>query len=155
MAVATLPADELRDLYKSLILAHAREPRNYGPMAAATHEARGLNRLCGDRLHIYLSLDGDRLSDARFDGTGCAISMASASLLTEAVQGMPKDEALEFGRALIARLNGDGDIDSGALGDLRALEGVREFPSRVKCATLAWQTLFAAFESGDDVATTE
>ncbi len=146
---------ELRELYRELILDHAKHPRHFGRLEPATHHARGVNPLCGDRLELYLNVDGDgRIDDVRFEGAGCAISVASASLLTETVGGLDTSAALDYFAALTAQLTGgksDADIE---LGKLRALEGVREFPSRVKCATLAWHALDRALHN-ETQATTE
>lgn len=154
----TLSGEELYSLYKELVLDHARSPRHFGELPDATHTAEGVNPLCGDRLRLYLRFAGDTVADAGFEGTGCAISVASASLLTETVPGMSAGEALAFGEALISRLrSGDGDREAGLpdFGKLRALEGVREFPSRVKCATLAWHALRSAIQKDGAPASTE
>ena len=129
---------ELRELYRELILDHARRPRHFGKLADATHSAEGINPLCGDKLKMYFRIQDDgHIDDARFEGSGCAISVASASLLTDTVIGMTSDEALIFFAAVIARLTGQAGKINGAeksidLGKIRALEGVKEFPSRVK-----------------------
>ena len=107
MSVATIQGgDELKDLYRELILDHSRSPRNFGKLDGATHVAEGINPLCGDKLRLYLRLDGQQVADARFEGSGCAISVASASLLTETVIGQPGDTSLEFAEEVIARLTG-------------------------------------------------
>ncbi|HEX5764773.1 MAG TPA: SUF system NifU family Fe-S cluster assembly protein [Woeseiaceae bacterium] len=143
--------DDLRDLYRELILDHAKSPRHFGKLEDATHVAQGINPLCGDKLQMYFSVDEDnKISDARFEGSGCAISVASASLLTETVIGLDTERALQFFAAMVRRLSGrenqkhDPDVDDIDLGKLRALEGVKEYPSRVKCATLAWHALNSA-----------
>lgn len=143
--------DDLRDLYRELILDHAKSPRHFGKLENATHVAQGINPLCGDKLQMYFSVDADnKISDARFEGSGCAISVASASLLTETVIGLDTERALQFFAAMVRRLSGrenqkhDPDVDDIDLGKLRALEGVKEYPSRVKCATLAWHALNSA-----------
>lgn len=155
-------SDELQDLYRELIIDHARSPRHFGKLPDATHTAEGINPLCGDKLKMYFRIDGDdRISDARFEGSGCAISVASASLLTDTVIGLNIDEALKYFSALVTRLAGvqsaenDNAGDGINLGKLRALEGVREFPSRVKCATLAWHALNSAIQRKSQPATTE
>ena len=155
-------SDELQDLYRELILDHARSPRHFGKLSDATHTAEGINPLCGDKLKMYFRIDGDdRISDARFEGSGCAISVASASLLTDTVIGLHTDEALKYFSTLVTRLAGmqptdnDNAGDDINLGKLRALEGVREFPSRVKCATLAWHALNSAIQRKSQPATTE
>ena len=154
--------EDLRELYRELILDHARSPRHFGKLPNATHSAEGINPLCGDKLKMYFRIDGDnRISDARFEGSGCAISVASASLLMDTVIGLNTTDALQYFSALVHRLAGNqaanhGDADAGInLGKLRALEGVREFPSRVKCATLAWHALNSAIHDDAQPATTE
>ncbi|HLU06059.1 MAG TPA: SUF system NifU family Fe-S cluster assembly protein [Woeseiaceae bacterium] len=144
--------DDLRDLYRELILDHAKSPRHFGKLEDATHVAEGINPLCGDKLQMYFSVDeNNKISDARFEGSGCAISVASASLLTETVIGLDTERALKFFAAMVSRLSGRADEAQGEdiveeidLGKLRALEGVKEYPSRVKCATLAWHALNSA-----------
>lgn len=153
--------EELRDLYRELILDHAKSPRHFGKLTDATHSAEGINPLCGDKLKMYFAIDDDgQITDARFEGSGCAISVASASLLTDTVIGLKTDIALDFFAALVARLSGrSGDENAPApevdLGKLVALEGVKEFPSRVKCATLAWHALNSAIHSESAPVTTE
>ena len=157
-----LSTGELRELYRELILDHAREPRHFGKLGPATHSAEGLNPLCGDRLTLYLQIGGnERIADARFEGSGCAISVASASLLTDTVIGMSKPQAIHLVETLVGRLTDDDAPSHGAttespeLGRLRALEGVRDFPSRVKCATLAWHALRSALTNDKSIASTE
>jgi nitrogen fixation NifU-like protein len=153
--------EELRDLYRELILDHARSPRHFGKLEGATHSAEGINPLCGDKLKIYFSIDADgQINDAKFEGSGCAISVASASLLTDTVIGLKSEAALDFFEALVSRLSGrpkDGAQSASKvdLGKLLALEGVKEFPSRVKCATLAWHALNSAIQNKSDPVTTE
>lgn len=150
-------SDELRELYRELILDHAKNPRHFGSLDDATHTAEGVNPLCGDKLKIYFTIGEDnRIDDARFEGSGCAISVASASLLTDTVIGLSIDRALAYFRTMVERLaqrksesqNAEGDSPLGDidLGKLRALEGVKDFPSRVKCATLAWHALNSALK---------
>jgi nitrogen fixation NifU-like protein len=153
-----LSVDELRELYRELILDHARSPRHFGKLDDVTHSAEGINPLCGDKLRMYFHLDDvtGTIVDARFEGTGCAISVASASLLTDTVIGMQPDEAEAFFDAVTARLSGREPAPQAVdLGKLRALEGVREFPARVKCATLAWHAMHAALTNNEQPATTE
>jgi nitrogen fixation NifU-like protein len=148
--------DELRDLYQEVILDHNKKPRNFGVLEGATHEADGHNPLCGDELHVSLVLDGDRVSDVRFEGSGCAISTASASLMTESVKGRTRGEAERLFAGFHDLLTGDPsrlEKASEALGKLAVFQGVREFPVRVKCATLSWHTLKAALEGGDAAST--
>jgi nitrogen fixation NifU-like protein len=154
--------DELRDLYRELILDHSRSPRHFGKLSTATHTAEGINPLCGDKLRLYLQLDAEqRIVDVSFEGSGCAISVASASLLSETVEGLLVKDALNFFRAVTDRLtsrSGDRsdsrstDID---LGKILALDGVREFPTRVKCATLAWHALNSALNNQAQPVSTE
>lgn len=151
-------AAELRELYRELILDHARSPRHFGKLEGSTHSAEGINPLCGDKLKLYLRiLDDGEIADARFEGSGCAISVASASLLTDTVIGMNTTIALRYFSALHGRLTGDSNppADTVDLGKLRALEGVREFPSRVKCASLAWHAMNSAIHHISETASTE
>ena len=152
--------DELRDLYRELIVDHARSPRHFGKLSDATHTAEGINPLCGDKLRLFVRLGDDNvISAVKFEGSGCAISVASASLLTELVTEMTVDEALVYFTAVTRRLtdpdksnDNDEAID---LGKLRALDGVREFPSRVKCAILAWHALNSAIHGQSATVSTE
>jgi nitrogen fixation NifU-like protein len=151
-----LPDDPmLSDLYQEVILDHNRRPRHYGPLTTANRHADGANPLCGDKLSIALQLDGDRIAEIRFEGSGCAISKASASLMSEAVSGRTLPEVL----ALFERFHdvlttpADQDVDTDDLGKLAAFAGVRGFPVRVKCATLAWHTLKAALDGGSRAST--
>lgn len=147
---------ELRELYRELILDHARNPRNFGKLDRATHQAEGINPLCGDKLRLYLSLDdNDTVNAAAFEGSGCAISVASASLLTERIPGMTKNEALDFFTAIVSALTNSEIGTEPDLGKLAALQGVREFPARVKCATLSWHTMASALKRDAEPATTE
>ena len=142
---------ELTDLYRDVILDHNRRPRNFGPLEDAQAVAEGVNPLCGDRLTLRLNLADDRIDNIRFEGQGCAISTASASLMTEAVKGRTRAEALRlFDR--VHRLLTDDAASSDDLGKLAALSGVREYPARVKCASLCWHTLVAALKSGEPLA---
>ena len=139
---------ELTDLYRDVILDHNRRPRNFGPLDDAQAVAEGVNPLCGDRLTLRLNLADDRIENIRFEGQGCAISTASASLMTEAVKGKTRGEALAlFDR--VHRLLTDDAADAEDLGKLAALSGVREYPARVKCASLCWHTLASALKSPD------
>ena len=139
---------DLKDLYRDVIVDHNRNPRNFGKLEPADAQADGHNPLCGDRLTVYANVDGDRIDEVRFDGSGCAISVASASLLTEAVKGKRLAEVkdlFEDVHALLTRH--DATVDPAKLGKLAALSGVREFPARVKCASLCWHTLNAALDN--------
>ena len=148
---------DLLDLYQEVILDHNRQPRNYGELTETEHRAVGNNPLCGDRLTVELTLDSGHIVDVRFCGQGCAISTASASLMTEAVKGKTVDEAKTLFKGFREMLTGDPSVPAeapGELGKLVVFAGVREFPIRVKCATLPWHTLRAALRgSGDDVTT--
>jgi nitrogen fixation NifU-like protein len=147
--------DDLFDLYQQLILDHGKRPRNFGPREDADRTASGHNPLCGDQCRVHLDLDGDRIESIGFDGEGCAISTASASLMTEAVKGMTLEEANElFERLHRLVTDGEGDDDP-RLGKLAVFAGVRRFPLRVKCATLAWHTLLAAMEGREEPVRTE
>jgi nitrogen fixation protein NifU and related proteins len=139
---------ELNDLYRDVILDHNRQPRNFGVLESADASAEGFNPLCGDRLTLRLKMTEDRIADIRFEGQGCAISTASASLMTEAVKGKTRAQALAlFDR--VHRLLTDDAASSDELGKLAALSGVREFPARVKCASLCWHTLASALQATD------
>jgi nitrogen fixation NifU-like protein len=139
---------ELNDLYRDVILDHNRRPRNFGDLASADASVEGYNPMCGDHLTLRLKLDDGTISDIRFEGQGCAISTASASLMTEAVKGRSRDEALQlFDR--VHRLLTDDAAPSEELGKLAALSGVREYPARVKCASLCWHTLASALKAAD------
>lgn len=143
---------DLTELYREVILDHNRHPRNFGRLDPADAHANGHNPLCGDRLSITLRREGDRLSDLKFEGNGCAISMASASLMTEAVKGRTRAEIDALFRQVHGVLTGAPAVAGPDLGKLAALSGVREFPVRVKCASLCWHTLNAALAEGDPVA---
>lgn len=151
--------DELRDLYRELILDHARNPRHFHKLDNATHAADGINPLCGDKLHLYLCLDGDTIAAAAFEGSGCAISVASASLLTDLVTGLSKQQALDCFDEITGRLSAPEPQEPRDIGinleKIHALDGVREYPSRVKCATLAWHALNSAIRDGSGQVSTE
>lgn len=136
---------DLADLYRDVIVDHNRNPRNFRPIPDADRHAEGFNPLCGDRLTLYVKLDGDTISDVAFQGSGCAISVASASLLTESIKGRSVPDAERLFEAVHDLLTrDDAVVDVAAIGKLGALSGVREFPARVKCASLCWHTLDAA-----------
>ena len=146
--------NDLNELYQSVILDHSRRPRNFGPLEGATSSAPGRNTMCGDELTVWVAVDGDTVRDVHFVGTGCAISKASASLMTQAVKGKTRADAealfarvhaMLTGRDAAAATSGPG----GPLGSLAALAGVSRFPVRVKCASLAWHTLMAALGESD------
>jgi nitrogen fixation NifU-like protein len=136
---------ELRDLYQEMIIDHGRRPRNFGPLPGANRSAQGFNPLCGDRITLQLRMRDGVIEDVRFEGAGCAISTASASLMSEALKGRTEAEAAALFADFHALVTGQaGDAAAAPLGKLAVLGGVTEFPTRVKCATLAWHTLMAA-----------
>jgi nitrogen fixation NifU-like protein len=145
---------DLKDLYRDVIVDHNRRPRNFREIPDADRRADGFNPLCGDKLTVFVKLDGDRIGDVSFNGSGCAISIASASLLTESVKGRTLAEAESLFSQMHQLLTRDDiDIDVTSLGKLGALSGVREFPARVKCASLCWHTLDAALHRQQHVST--
>ena len=147
---------ELRDLYQEVILDHGRKPRNQRPMEKATAESVGYNPLCGDKLHLFVQVQDGVVTDVSFEGTGCAISTASASLLTQILKGKSQEEVQSILAGFVAMLTEEeGAPEASSLGKLAVFEGVKEFPVRVKCATLAWRTLEAALEGKQDPVTTE
>jgi nitrogen fixation NifU-like protein len=148
---------DLIDLYQQIIVEHNRSPRNFKKLVHPTHHAEGSNPLCGDQIRLEVQLDGDRIADVGFQGSGCAISQASASLLTGAVQGKSKAEAEALFQDVHAMLTSAPDqrVDTSRLGKLAALAGVRQFPVRVKCASLPWHTLRAALQAAPAPVSTE
>jgi nitrogen fixation protein NifU and related proteins len=150
---------ELSDLYQQVILDHNRKPRNFRVLEGANRTAEGHNPLCGDQVTIYLNVEDGMIKDAAFQGKGCAISKASASVMTASVIGKSADEAESLFRRIHAMLIGEAASNSGAdgdgLGKLAVFAGVREFPSRIKCATLAWHTLHAALSRTAEPVSTE
>jgi nitrogen fixation NifU-like protein len=140
---------EINDLYRDVILDHNRQPRNFGALEPADASVEGFNPMCGDHLTLRLRLNQDTISDIRFQGQGCAISTASASLMTEAVKGRTRDEALKLFDRVHQLLTDDAAPPAEELGKLAALSGVREYPARVKCASLCWHTLASALKSTD------
>jgi nitrogen fixation NifU-like protein len=147
--------NDVRDLYEDLILDHNRQPRNFKKPAGCNYQSHGINPLCGDDLTIYLTIESGTIKDVGFDGHGCAISIASASLMTEALKGKTIEETEELFshmHHLLTRENGVA-IDLNRLGKLKVLAGVHEFPARVKCATLAWHTMHAALHGEESTST--
>jgi nitrogen fixation NifU-like protein len=138
---------DLTDLYQEVILDHNKRPRNFGTLEGASHHAEGHNPLCGDRLSLDLRVDDGVIGDVRFQGTGCAISRASASLMTDSIKGRRVDEVERLFERFHRMVTTPPDEDVEDLGKLSALAGVREFPVRVKCASLAWHTLKAALDN--------
>lgn len=154
--------DELRELYQEVIMDHSRSPRHFGCPAHATHQAEGDNPVCGDQLTVYLTVEGDLVKDVQFEGKGCAISTASASMMTEMLIGKSQDEAkaiftyfhhlcTDDDIAAVKAL--EGDLSADDLQRLQVLAGVKQFPMRVKCATLAWHTMKAALDNQKIVST--
>ena len=148
--------DDLRDLYQEVIFDHNKNPRNFRVMENADREVEGFNPLCGDRLTLFLKLEGDVITDASFQGSGCAISTASVSLMTEIIKDKTEAEAEELFKQFHDMATGkDEEVNLEAIGKLAVLAGVREYPARVKCATLAWHTLDAAIKNQEKSISTE
>jgi nitrogen fixation NifU-like protein len=146
---------DLRELYQEQILEHSKTPRNFRELQNANHKAEGFNPLCGDHFTIYLDLEGDKIHDVTFQGSGCAISKASASMMTQSLKGKSREEAAKIFENFHNLVTGHADGDSESLGKLAVFAGVSEFPVRVKCATLAWHTLQAALEGKQEKISTE
>ena len=156
---------ELSELYQQVILDHNKKPRNFRKLETANHSAEGYNPLCGDQLTVYLNLEDDAVKEISFEGSGCAISKAAASMMTQAVKGKSKQQAEQLFNEFHGMVTGDEDRDednaedgdeekeAGGLGNLRVFAGVREFPVRVKCATLAWHTMHAALNNQETIST--
>ena len=146
---------DLRELYQELILEHSKGPRNYGELKHADHRAEGYNPLCGDHFTVSVQMQGDSIRDIAFQGSGCAISKASASMMTQSVKGKTKTEVRKLFEHFRRTVTGNGNGTSADLGKLAVFSGVAEFPTRVKCATLAWHTLEAALEGSQEAVSTE
>ena len=147
---------DLRELYQQVILDHNKNPRNFHEMADATRSVEGYNPLCGDHYTIFVRVDGDKIDEVSFTGNGCAISKASASVMSSTVKGKSKDEAEQLFETFHRLVTGDpSGLSAADLGRLAAFSGVSEFPARVKCATLAWHTLKSALEGNEEKVTTE
>jgi nitrogen fixation protein NifU and related proteins len=147
---------DLQDLYQELILDHGRRPRNFKRLDDATRNAEGYNPLCGDKVKIYVKMDGDVIKDLSFEGSGCAISTASASIMTETLKGKKRADAEELFQTFHDLVTGKkAQLDAPELGKLEVFSGVSEFPIRVKCATLSWHTLRAALHGADEIVSTE
>lgn len=146
---------EINELYQEVILDHNKNPRNFREMEKATQTADGHNPLCGDALKVYVEMEDEKVKDVSFLGSGCAISKASASIMTQTVKGKSREEAEkmfdEFHRMVTGEL--DEETDENSLGKLKIFAGVREFPARVKCASLSWHTLHAALHGEEEVST--
>lgn len=146
---------DLRELYQEVILEHSKAPRNYRELPLANHKAEGYNPLCGDHFTLYVDLEGDRVRDISFQGSGCAISKASASMLTQVIKGKTRAEAQKLFEKFLQLVKGEGNGNQAELGKLAVFSGVCEFPVRVKCATLVWHTLQAALEGKQEAISTE
>lgn len=146
---------DLRELYQEVILDHGKNPRNHRLPEPYNREGRGYNPLCGDKIVLRLQLDGDQITDVGFVGQGCAISQASCSTMTEAIKGKTVQEADALFEKFHAMVTGEGNADVESVGKLAVFAGVREFPMRVKCATLGWHTLNQALHEGNGQVTTE
>jgi nitrogen fixation NifU-like protein len=148
-----MSAGDLRDLYQQVIMDHNKKPRNFREMLDANHFAHGNNPLCGDALVVFVKMNGDVIEDVSFQGSGCAISVASASLMTETLKGKTIEQAEEIYQQVHKQMTSE-DADPAILGKLEVLGGVREFPARVKCATLSWHTMHTAMENDHDISVT-
>ena len=152
---------ELKQLYQDIILEHGKSPRNLGKCEGYNHDAKGYNPLCGDKVHVYLKLDGrKKIEGLTFEGEGCAISLASASIMTELVKGKSSEETKDIMNAFLNMIKNTSEIQSNYLDDdqktkLMSLSGVKQFPMRVKCATLSWHTLVSAMEGKKKEVNTE
>lgn len=146
---------DIKDLYQEVIVDHNRSPRNFGKLPGANKTLEGFNPLCGDKLTLYLKTDGVVIEDIRFDGSGCAISVASASLMTEAMKGKSLEEAEKLFNVFHNLITTDEEADIEKLGKLAALAGVKAYPARVKCASLCWHTLHSVIEGGTTPVHTE
>ena len=146
---------ELSELYQQVILDHNKKPRNFRKLESANYQAEGYNPLCGDQLTVYINLEDDLVADVGFEGSGCAISKASASMMTQAVKGKSKEHAENLFKEFHSMVTGelDEETEDNSLGNLKIFAGVREFPVRVKCATLPWHTLQAALNKEDKIST--
>ena len=152
---------DLKQLYQDIILEHGKSPRNLGKCKEYSHEAKGYNPLCGDKVHVYLKLDNEKkVENLTFEGEGCAISLASASIMTESVKGRTFDEAKDIMKAFLSMIKNNSELQSEYLSDdqktkLMSLSGVKQFPMRVKCATLSWHTLNSAIKGKKEEVNTE
>ena len=146
---------ELSELYQQVILDHNKKPRNFRKLETPSHTAQGFNPLCGDQLTVYLNLEDDLVKEVGFEGSGCAISKAAASMMTQAVKGKSKEQAENLFKEFHSMVTGelDEETQENSLGNLKIFAGVREFPVRVKCATLPWHTMHAALHKKDQVST--
>jgi len=150
-----MTGNDLLEVYRKLVLKHSKQPHNQGKPEAFDFKAQGFNPLCGDKITVYVNVDNDHITSLRFDGSGCAISMASASMMTVALQTASAEDARQSIEALNKLLKEGTPLTNERMSDLNALEGVRSYPSRIKCATLAWSTMDAALNNNDDLVSTE
>jgi nitrogen fixation NifU-like protein len=148
-------SDQLRELYQEVIIDHARNPRNFGNAENITHHAEGFNPLCGDQLSLELDIENNKIKEAKFKGTGCAISTASASLMTQFLKDKTISDAEQLLKEFIDMVTQSPKAEHPNLGKLTILAGVHDYPARVKCATLAWHTLDAALKREEKIASTE
>ena len=148
---------DVSELYQEIILEHGKSPRNFGTLDSATHHAEGFNPLCGDRIDVYLKIVEDAISDVAFKGSACAICLASASMMTEAVAESTIEQAQQLATHYRTMLmsEDESEVDVTTLGSLASLQGVKKYPMRVKCATLPWHTMIAAIDQKDDRVSTE
>ncbi len=146
---------DIKDLYQEVIVDHNKNPRNFGKLEDATKTLEGFNPLCGDRLTLYIKTENDQIQDISFDGSGCAISVASASLMTDAMKGKSLEEAERLFDQFHNLITSDDELDLEQMGKLAALAGVREYPARVKCASLCWHTLHSVIEGDATPVSTE
>lgn len=150
-----MTGNDLLEVYRKLVLEHSKQPHNQGKPEAFDFRAQGFNPLCGDKITVYVNIDNDHITSLRFDGSGCAISIASASMMTVALQKASAEDARQSIEALNKLLKEGTPLTNERMSDLNALEGVRSYPSRIKCATLAWSTMDAALNNNDDLVSTE
>ncbi len=148
-------AQQLRDVYRQTVLDHSRNPRNFRRLESADRQIEGHNPLCGDKVTIYLHLNGEEIQDVAFEGTGCAICMASASIMTEVLTGMSVQDAQREVDQVLREFRVSKNAPDAVSGKMAALAGVRDYPSRIKCAILAWKTLAAGLRDEDTIVTTE
>ncbi|HIF50404.1 MAG TPA: SUF system NifU family Fe-S cluster assembly protein [Thiotrichaceae bacterium] len=146
---------DIKDLYQEVIVDHNRSPRNFGKLEDADRTLEGYNPLCGDKLTLYIKTDGDKINDIAFDGSGCAISVASASLMTDAMKGKTLQEAESLFNHFHSLVTTDDDVDMEQLGKLAALAGVKAYPARVKCASLCWHTMHSVIQGDNTPVHTE
>ena len=147
--------NELDDIYQDIVLEHSRKPRNFRKLEEADRIQEGYNPLCGDQYTIYISIDGDTISDISFQGAGCAISKASASMMTEELIGKTKNQASRIFEAFRSMITKDNENITEELGDIEVLQGVSQYPTRIKCATLSWHAMHAALDEQDGDISTE